>query len=780
MKFDEKDRIDLKKIGVTTLLDLALKLPKSFEDTSLAAAPKDGHVSIAVEIKSAYRQGGMLHAQCRCEAWGQSVKIVIFNAKPWHYGVFKVGKNVFVSGKCAYAYGSWQLTNPKIVTKINEIIPKYKLSLRDDSFKNLIQKYVNLPNLLATGLSREEAEFLLDLHRGDEKSVTMLEALVREKTGEEVLKFVEIYNYLKKLNAKKTHFKAPKIKLFSISEWLKNLPFAPTSDQLGAIADLRADFSGERAVRRVVMGDVGSGKTLVMLAAALSVYPRPALIMVPTSILAEQIYAEAVRLLPDFMRIMLIKSGDKPEFDGVNLIIGTHVLLYQSLPAAPLVMIDEQHRFGSNQREKINALASGGLWQNPQLDEAESKFDGEEKVRFDNGTKYENGKNVLLAAAKHNGEILNFAEADGKFDKLGIVKIGKLSGENFSESQIYNDENGGKFSETLENKDESDEILGGQICNENSVKSVEKFNKTLGDKFASLATKDAGDGRENLSPSEKSNGLKNLSTDKKGNYKIRSAQKNGAKSVNLCESNEPRAHVVQFSATPIPRTLSMIQSSFAEFSFLRQMPFEKHIHTQILQSADFGELLAHIKAQIAKGRQIAVIYPLVESSESSNYQGLEDAQDFWRANFANVYVTHGKDKEKEQVLREFRERGDVLLSTTVVEVGISLPRLSTIVIVGAERLGLASLHQLRGRVGRNGGSGFCFLFTKLKSPPTRLREFCETLDGFKIAEIDLKNRQSGDILNGAFQHGATFEYYDYEENITQAAKKRLENSVKFG
>ena len=638
MKFDKKDRINLKKIGVTTLLDLALKLPKSFEDTSLATAPKDGHVSVAVEIKSAYRQGGMLHAQCWCEAWGQSVKIVIFNAKPWHHGAFKVGKSVFVSGKCAYAYGSWQLTNPKIVTKINEIIPKYKLSLRDDSFKNLVQKYVNLPNLLEAGLTPREAEFLLDLHKGDEKSARILEALVRERAGEDVLKFVEIYNYLKKLNAKKTHFKAPKIKLFDISEWLKNLPFAPTNDQLNAIADLRADFSGEEAVRRVVMGDVGSGKTLVMLAAALSVYPRAALIMAPTSILAEQIYVEAARLLPDFMRVLLVKSGDKPEFDGVNLIIGTHVLLYQNLPAAPLVMIDEQHRFGSNQREKINALASGELWRDPQLD-----------------------------------------EADGEFE------------DKFKESEQSN----------------LTEI------------APEKRNKQ---------TKTA---------------------------------------------DETRAHVVQFSATPIPRTLSMIQSSFAEFSFLKQMPFEKHIHTQILQSADFGELLTHIKAQIAKGKQVAVIYPLVESSESSNYQGLEEAQGFWRANFTNVYVTHGKDKEKEQVLREFRERGDVLLSTTVVEVGISLPRLSTIVIVGAERLGLASLHQLRGRVGRNGGSGFCFLFTKLKNPPSRLREFCETLDGFKIAEIDLKNRQSGDILNGAFQHGATFEYYDYEEDITQAAKDRL-------
>ena len=410
------------------------------------------------------------------------------------------------------------------------------------------------------------------------------------------------------------------------------MPFTPTTDQLNAIADLRADFSGEEAVRRVVMGDVGSGKTLVMLAAALSVYPQPALIMAPTSILAEQIYAEAARLLPDFMRVLLVKSGDKPEFDGVNLIIGTHVLLYQSLPATPLVMIDEQHRFGSNQREKINALASGGLGRDPQLDEADGEFEGAERS-------------------------------------------------NLTETMPKNRQ-----------------------------------------------TKTAG---------------------------------------------ETRAHVVQFSATPIPRTLSMIQSSFAEFSFLKQMPFEKHIHTQILQSADFGELLVHIKLQIAKGKQVAVIYPLVEGSESSNYQGLEEAQGFWRANFANVYVTHGKDKEKEQVLREFREHGDVLLSTTVVEVGISLPRLSTIVIVGAERLGLASLHQLRGRVGRNGGSGFCFLFTKLKNPPSRLREFCKTLDGFKIAEIDLKNRQSGDILNGAFQHGATFEYYDYEEEITQAAKDRV-------
>ena len=353
----------------------------------------------------------------------------------------------------------------------------------------------------------------------------------------------------------------------------------------------------DEAKRRVVMGDVGSGKTLVILAAALMIYPKTAILMAPTSILAEQIYGEAARLLPSFVCVKLIKSGDKNvDFTGVNLIVGTHALLYQDLPASPLVMVDEQHRFGSNQRGRIEEMVSS-----PQF----------------------------------------------------------------------------------------------------------------------------------------------------------------------------RANFVQFSATPIPRTLSLIQSALVEFSFLRETPFVKRIHSQILKSENFAALISHLREQISQGKQAIIVYPLVENSENFHYQSLNEAQGFWLENFKNVFITHGKDREKERVLREFRQNGDLLLSTTVVEVGISLPRLSTIVIVGAERLGLATLHQLRGRVGRNGGEGWCFLFTKLKNPPERLREFCATTDGFKIAQIDLKNRQSGDILDGTLQHGATFEYYDYDEEITRLARSRV-------
>ena len=461
MKFEAEDKARLNKIGIFTLLDLALKIPKSYNDTTLANMPKEGDVSVEIEIKSSYRQSGILHVLAWCENWSQNIKIVIFNAKSWHFGAFKAHKKIYVSGKCSYAFGSWQIVNPKIITKINEIIPKYKLNLRDDRFCALTKKYINFENLLAEGLNENEAKFLNDIHKNDGNSVAMLNNLQKNNDGIEILKFVEIYNYIRKLSAKKTHFKASEIEIFDISSWLKSLPFNPTNDQLKAIDDIKRDFRSGEAKRRVVMGDVGSGKTLVMLAAALAVYPKTAILMAPTSILAEQIYEEAIKLLPKFMNVELVKSGDEThEFSGVNLIIGTHVLLYRKLPPSAVVMIDEQHRFGSNQREKINNLARDG---------------------------------------------------------------------------------------------------------------------------------------------------------------------------------ESCAHVIQFSATPIPRTLSMIQSSLVEFSFLKQMPFKKNIHSQILQSGDFESLLKRIRNEILNQKQVIIVYPLVESSESSNYQSLSEAQGFWLKNFKNVF-----------------------------------------------------------------------------------------------------------------------------------------------
>ena len=948
MIFEAKDAAALQKAGITTLLDLALLLPKSFDDLSVGDAPCAGESTAEVECLFQHRRGSMLIVTAHCLSWEREIRIVIFNAKNWHFGAFKRGKKFFIHGKCDESFGSWQFVNPKIVSEPGRIAPKYKATLSDAAAQKLIKKYLSAGALLDCGLRADEAAVLLALHESSPRSVRMLAALnrqlkeggaenfgerddvsnsgripsgseilgdeisssdkilnddgildngeipssqssvaaeilngrsqndeilgnkisnyprsggvlaceakrgaankilsgeipkntkalphpslrdgeiasdeildgnehqargveiyndenfsaqgdedflaangaeahrdeisndlkadneaaasgdkisndlvsgtqtatrpadaqaataqpmlehiateqsiaeqaaiakqnlstqdidtqpaaaqtlnaqaagaqpscdqtknvqtvvavqtaeptiaqtasaaeavqdalaapmsasrdcsaqpthyqtetiqtaaaqattaiptiaqiasdagtvhaadavksvaVAEMRGAEILrtlKFVEILNYLQKLSAKKTSFPAQIYPLHDISDWLASLPFEPTRDQLAAIKDIASDLQSPLARRRVVMGDVGSGKTLVILASAAMNYPRISYLMAPTSILAEQIYAEARRLLPPQIKVLLVKSGDRePNFADAHLIIGTHALLYHELAPSNLIMVDEQHRFGSNQREKIARLTGSG---------------------------------------------------------------------------------------------------------------------------------------------------------------------------------EFRAHFIQFSATPIPRTLSMIQSELVSFSFLKQLPFEKQIKTIILQNDGFAGFMQDLRCELAAGNQAIIVYPLVQQSESSVYQSLEEAAPFWKAQFADVMITHGSDKDKEEVLRRFRDEGRLLITTTIVEVGISLPRLSVILIVGAERMGLASLHQLRGRVGRKGQAGHCYLYTKLKSPPQRLREFAATLDGFKVANIDLKNRQGGDLLGGSVQHGAMFAWYDYEEDVTAAAKQRLKD-----
>ncbi|MCR8697067.1 MULTISPECIES: ATP-dependent DNA helicase RecG [Campylobacter] len=584
---------ELKELGIASLLDLALILPKSFEDLRIKNQPNSGDNSVEIEIKSTLTRPNTLNVLAYCISWDCSVSIVIFNAKAWHYASFKRGKRLYIYGKSVPYNGIWQFSNPKIITKVGQIIPHYKRSIKDSQIQKLIQKYISLDSLIAQGLEAKEANEILSLHNLNETN----SALNLTPKQMEILKFIEIFNYLKKLSVKKVLFKATAINPYDISQWLDNLPFKPTNDQLKALNDIKIDLAKDLAAKRVIMGDVGSGKTLVILGAALLNYPNLSILMAPTTILATQLYSEAIRLLPKFMKVVYLQKGSKNiNLEDANLIVGTHVLLYQNLPKSTLIMIDEQHRFGSTQRQKIDELTR-------------------------------------------------------------------------------------------------DESL--------------------------------------------------------------------------------RAHFLQFSATPIPRTLCLIESELVSFSFLKQTPFIKQIKTLIIQNSGFNALLEHIKAQIQENKQTIIIYPLIEDSQVSNYQSLSTAAPFWLNKFQKVYITHGKDKQKDDILEQFANDGNILLATTIVEVGISLPRLSTIVIVGAEKLGLASLHQLRGRVSRNGGVGWCYLYTKLDNIPSRLKEFAKTLDGFEVAKIDLKNRQAGDILDGTIQHGATFEYYDMEEDIAQKAKSRL-------
>jgi len=576
---DEK----LNKIGIKNVIELALIKPKEWEDNNLYSFITGKSQAFEAEVLDVIKSSKITRIKfylknIKTIMWG-----VFFTFKKWHEATFYKGRNLFIRGEVR----NNQLIQPKPITKIGEITPIYKIPINTRSFKLLLQKYLTLDSLSILPQNIAKTLYFMHFPRNFED--------INEKKITYALKWAEIFNYLVKLQKKKKVYPANPINS-NVEEFISSLPFKLTNDQLKAINEIKFDLSKPIQARRVVIGDVGSGKTIIMLATAFMA--KKSAIMAPTSILANQIYEEANKYLKKFgFKITLITQKSKFNKDDIknsDLLIGTHALLYQNLPNLNAIMVDEQHRFGTNQRALLEKLTTNG--------------------------------------------------------------------------------------------------------------------KTL-------------------------------------------------------------PHYFQFSATPIPRTQALIMSSFVNVTLIKELPFKKDIDTRIISKEDFKELIKHIQKEISNNNQVVIVYPLVEESKNFEYQSIEEGKNFWLKHFKNVYITHGKDKNKEEVLIEFREKGDILITTTVIEVGISLPRLTTIVIVGAERLGLATLHQLRGRVGRYGQKGYCFLYTKDKNNK-RLIEFSKTLDGFKIAELDLKFRKAGDIIDGKIQSGETFNYFDETKDF------EILNSVK--
>ncbi len=591
------------KFGKTPFEAILHHLPKAYIDAFLSQSLElDKNVVLEVEVRE-YKSLKTARVLCFVPKFHCEIEMLIFHPKAYHKSIFKIDSLLIVSGKLQKnATGLYTLLQPKILKNTNEILLSFgfkgakEKSLRhfgaEISLKSLQDFYPKVPLWVLESLIEiyhPNPAFVRDFSKNHGFFGKFLEAI----------KFVEVYEYMRLLRLKRRYFPSLTSLNGAIESWIATLPFELTRGQKGAIREIQESLQSKHSARRVIVGDVGCGKTMVILASVMIAYPHRSVLMAPTSILAKQLFSEAKKMLPAFLKIALLtqneKSGDLTQSD---FIIGTHALLYQDLSDCALVMIDEQHRFGTAQRH------------------------------------------------------------------------------------------------TLEK---------------------------------------------------------------------------------MFEYDSKRAHILQFSATPIPRTQAMIESNFLDFSFIKDLPFKKDIETRVIYKSDFKNLLEHIREEIKQKHQILIIYPLVEESENSNYTALKEGEEFWRKNFEGVYSTHGKDKNKEQVLEEFKEKGKILLATTVIEVGISLPCLSTIIIVGAERLGLATLHQLRGRVSRNGLKGYCFLFTKQKANE-RLMRFCQTQNGFEIAQMDLEYRNGGDLLNGEIQSGRQFHWINLgsDQRIIQEAKAALE------
>ncbi|MBQ5748679.1 MAG: ATP-dependent DNA helicase RecG, partial [Oscillospiraceae bacterium] len=220
-------------------------------------------------------------------------------------------------------------------------------------------------------------------------------------------------------------------------------------------------------------------------------------------------------------------------------------------------------------------------------------------------------------------------------------------------------------------------------------------------------------------------------------------------------------HLLVMSATPIPRTLALIAYGELDISVIGELPPGRQTIDTFLVGEDMRKRInAFIRKQCELGGQVYIVCPAVEESELESLKSAQMwAQTLQSAVFPDLRVglLHGKMKgaEKDAVMSAFsRHEIDILVSTTVIEVGVDVPNATLMVVENADRFGLSQLHQLRGRVGRGSRKSYCVLFSSNRNPDTlaRLKALCETNDGFAIAQKDLQMRGPGDFF-GSRQHG---------------------------
>jgi len=410
----------------------------------------------------------------------------------------------------------------------------------------------------------------------------------------------------------------------------KILPFHPTGAQKRALKEIAGDMQKPFPMRRLLQGDVGSGKTLVAFEAAIIAIENgyQIALMAPTEILAQQHYFSARRILePSGYRIVLLtgslEDDRKREIrrhiaqGSAQLVIGTHALIEQKVEFAKLglVIVDEQHRFGVLQRFKL-------------------------------------------------------------MKKSGDAEAG------------------------------SDHVATSALT-EPALSDRTKRGSRMGSAERSSAT-----------------------------------------------SAEP--DVLVMTATPIPRTLALTLYGDLDLSTLDEMPPGRTpIVTRRVGDERADQVWHFVRKQVTAGHQAYVVYPVIEENEDNELKAaMKMYGELSKKVFPdlNVAVLHGRmDSDlKEQVMRLFQQgKIQILVSTTVIEVGVDVPNAAVMVIEHAERFGLAQLHQLRGRIGRGAAKSFCILMTGGKvseEAERRLDEMVRTNDGFKIAELDLEMRGPGEFF----------------------------------
>lgn len=612
----------LKKLGIESISDLLGYFPRTYEDRNrivpLQELQQDMTASVVgivvkVQEKKPRRGLSILEIYLSDGMGPASLKLTFFN-QGYKRNFYKPGQRLYAYGKVEFGYGTRYMNSPQVETLgPNQqpdlgIIPIYPLveGVTQYVVRHAIKTWFEahdgdaakeaLPEVLPPAISDVVAMSRFEAF----KEMHMPTSSARYEAARKQLAYEELFVMqagLWLLRAEEQS--APGIALLPDGDMTARLraamPFRLTKDQEQAYADISTDMESNRPMRRLLQGDVGSGKTAV---AALALVKAIAggyqgALMAPTEILAQQ-HFESLQPWFDAVGIKAalltssVKSAKRREVltglaDGsIQIAIGTHALIQETVAfkKLALVIVDEQHRFGVEQR----------------------------------------------AALQHKG----------------------------------------------------------------------------------------------MNP-----------------------------------------HVLVMTATPIPRTMTLSVYGDLEVSLIKEKPpGRKPVKTYVVDSSYKERLRVFFEKEMAAGRQVYVVCPLVEESEKLDLKAAEELFDelteYYRGRY-RVGLVHGRlsSAEKEDVMNEFHSGHiQLLVSTTVIEVGVNVPNASIMYIVGAERFGLSQLHQLRGRVGRGAFAAYCILCSDSRSDESRqrLEIMTKTDDGFELAEQDLMLRGSGQLF-GRMQHG---------------------------
>jgi RecG-like helicase/REP element-mobilizing transposase RayT len=588
-----------------------------------------------------------------------------------------------------------------------------------------------------------------------------------------------------------------------LDRFLASLPFELTAAQSKVIEEIRRDLSASHPMNRLLQGDVGSGKTVVAIAAMLLAVEGgyQAAFMAPTQILAEQHYDVLRRWLDPLGVRIALRTAARQEESGALPLFSRDA---QSLGSARLERAGDgilPSRTSSETDSIPSARYSRGRlphFEKPWAIYAVTITTAHRRclspqartIVLNTWRHFHNARYELFALCvmpDHVHALFQpWPKNEASREETIFWSLTELmrSLKSFTAREINRAE--GKSGavwekETFDRYIRSDRGLAEKfhyiLCNPWDA-GVAKQNQdypwiwTLQDEMhilrssspqnAATSTQQACAPQISAEEPQIIVGThallyENVSFSNLGLVVIDEQHKFGVAQRAQLSAREPAPDVLVMTATPIPRTLTMTIYGDLDVSTIDEMPQNRgKIVTAVRDESKLGEVLMFLRRQLEAGRQLYVIYPLIDESEKLDAKAAAAEYELWRERLHpfRCDLLHGRipPTEKQEIMERFRRREtSALISTTVLEVGVDVPNANVMLIENAERFGLAQLHQLRGRIGRGEHKSYCILLTsaQVKEAPTKLAILEKTSDGFEVAEADWELRGPGDLLGTA-------------------------------